>query len=112
MSMNKRTFVKLFSATLTGPVMQRVFAWPSDRRLTNWAGNFEYSTERLYEAQSVEQVRSIVKAQRTLKVLGTRHCFNRIADSPYGLLSLKSMEDTVSLDPKGPTVTLNAGMTY
>jgi xylitol oxidase len=108
MSMNKRTFLKLFSATLT----RRPLAWASGRRLTNWAGNIAYSTERLYEAGSAGQVREIVKAHPKLKVLGTRHCFNTIADSRDGLLSLKPMDEAVSLDPRARTVTLPAGMTY
>src|SRR2546422_7947858 len=47
-----------------------------------------------------------------LKVLGTRHCFNRIADSKQHFLSLKSMEQMVSLDPETHTVTVGAGTTY
>jgi xylitol oxidase len=34
-----------------------------------------------------------------VKVLGTRHCFNSIADSRYNLLSLKPMHEVVALDP-------------
>ena len=41
------------------------------------AGNFEYSTESLYTANSVEQVRDFVKRQVKSKVLGTRHCFQQ-----------------------------------
>ncbi len=110
--MNKRTFVKLLSAMLPGSILQYLMASPGGQKLTNWAGNFEFSTDRLYDANSVEQVRSMVKAQRKLKALGTRHCFNRIADSTDGLLSQKSAEDAVSLDPKGHTVTLSGAMTY
>ncbi len=110
--MHKRTFLKLSAAMLAGRVIQGRLAWAFGQKLTNWAGNFEFSTDRLFDATSVEQVRNIVKAQSKLKVLGTRHCFNRIADSADGLLSLKSMEDTIALDPKEHTVTVNAGITY
>src|SRR5207245_6172864 len=47
-----------------------------------------------------------------LKVLGTRHCFNNIADSTHNILSLKSMDEVVALDPEAHTVTVNAGITY
>ena len=57
-------------------------------KLKNWAGNLEYSTENLYSANSMEQAQDFVKKQSQLKVLGTRHCFNNIADSKYNLLSL------------------------
>ena len=112
LAMNKRTFIKFLSATVAGPVVSRLLAWVPEDKLKNWAGNFEYSTEDLYSANSLEQVREFVKKQNQLKVLGTRHCFNRIADSKQQFLSLKSMEPMVSLDPGTRTVTLGAGMTY
>ena len=57
-------------------------------------------------------MRNYVKQQRQLKVLGTRHCFNNIADSRHSFLSLKPMDEVVALDPAAHTVTVNAGMTY
>jgi xylitol oxidase len=79
--MDKRNFIKILSAMMAGPVVSPLFARLPKSKLTNWAGNFEYSTESLYPANSVEQVREFVKTQNKLKVLGTRHCFNKIADS-------------------------------
>ena len=94
------------------PVVSPVLAWALGEKLKNWAGNFEYSTERLYSANSIEQVRELVGKQAKLKVLGTRHCFNRLADSTDCLLSLKAMEEVVTLDPQARTVTVETGMTY
>ncbi len=45
-------------------------------------------------------------------LLGTRHCFNNIADSTDNFLSLKSMDEVLALDPEAGTVTVDAGMTY
>ncbi len=86
-------------------------AWTKER-LTNWAGNLTYSTDALDEAASVEQVRSIVRAQAKLKALGTRHCFNSIADSRHHLVSLKPLHEVVALDREKRTVTVQAGITY
>jgi xylitol oxidase len=110
--MNKRTFIKLFAAVMASPVISPLLAWASKNKLANWAGNLEYSTDRLYSANSLEEVRSYVKKQSKLKVLGTRHCFNNIADSTYNFLSLKSMDEVVALEPEARTVTVAAGMTY
>ena len=110
--MNKRSFIKFCSALIASPLISPLFSWVSGERLKNWAGNFEYSTDRLYSASSLEQVREFVKKQSKLKVLGTRHCFNNIADSPDYLLSLKSMDRIVALDPEARTVTVNAGISY
>lgn len=110
--MNKRTFIRLFSALMASPAISPLLAWASNDKLKNWAGNLEYSTDRLYSANSLEQVRSYVKKQNKLKVLGTRHCFNNIADSTDNFLSLKPMDEVAALEPEARTVTVDAGMTY
>ena len=83
-----------------------------DGTLVNWAGNYRYSTDRLHPATSVQQVQDYVKNHARFKVLGTRHCFNGIADSTVDLLSLREMNRVVSLDSAGRTVTIQAGMSY
>src|SRR3989441_1851399 len=110
--MNKRTFLKLSSALVTAPAVSRLLAWASGEKPKNWAGNLEYGTDRLYPADSLERVQELVRRQAKLKVLGTRHCFNDIADSTQSLLSLKPMDEVVALDPRAHNVTVGAGMTY
>jgi xylitol oxidase len=112
--MDKRTFIKLCSASVIGHLMapHRGLAVDSDDKLQNWAGNIEYSTEKLQSADSVEQVREFVKNQTKLKVLGTRHCFNTIADSKNQFLSLKEMDRVVSVDKAARTVTVAGRLTY
>src|SRR6202042_2846366 len=61
---------------------------------------------------SVDEVQQLVKKHSKLKALGTRHCFNNIADSRDNLLSTSKMNKVVSLDPKGSTVTVEAGIKY
>jgi xylitol oxidase len=115
--MNKRTFLKLSSALLATPLISPLFAWMKEDKiasdkLKNWAGNLEYSTKSLYSANSLEQTRDFVKKKAHLKVLGTRHCFNNIADSKYNLLSLRPMDKVIALDPAARTVTVEAGISY
>jgi xylitol oxidase len=88
-----------------------MFSWAAGK-LTNWAGNVEYSTDKLYSATSVAQAQEFVKQQTSLKVLGSRHCFNTIADSSQQFLSLKAMDDVVALDSAARTVTVASGITY
>src|ERR1035438_3057418 len=47
----------------------------------NWAGNVVYGARRLHHPTSVEQLREIVTAASRIRVLGSRHSFNKIADS-------------------------------
>ena len=110
--MTKRTFLRLLSAGASYPLRERMFGEPQNPRLTNWSGNIEYSTDELYQPANVDQVRALVKAHPKLRALGSRHCFNRIADSRDGLLSTKSMEETISIDAAARMVSISAGITY
>jgi alditol oxidase len=110
--MDKRAFLKMLSTLMAAPVFSPLLSWAVGDKLKNWAGNLEYGTDRLYSAHSLAQVQEYVKKQRKLKVLGTRHCFNDIADSTQNLLSLRPMDEVVALDPAARTVTVKAGMSY
>ena len=110
--MNKRMFFKLLAMLISNRAISPILAWASGERLTNWAGNLVYGTDRLYSASSLQQVQDFVKKESSLKVLGTRHCFSNIADSTHNLLSLKTMDDVVELDARAANVTVSAGITY
>lgn len=112
MTMKKRTFLKLSSSLLTAPLMAPLVSWATAEKLKNWAGNLTYSTDKLYLAKSVPQVQELVKKYDKLKVLGTRHCFNGIADSTHNFMSLEAMDEVISLDPKAKTVTVDGRMKY
>ena len=58
--MNKRTFIKLFAATVASSPVMRLLAWAGQERLRNWAGNVEYSTDRVETSTSLEQVQGIL----------------------------------------------------
>ncbi len=85
---------------------------PKHALLKNWAGNYVYSTSFLLQAGSVEEARKLVKKHDRLKILGTRHCFNNIADSKDCLLSLSSLNRIGPLDKTNHTVTVEAGVRY
>src|SRR5271169_1264430 len=110
--MNKRTFMKLLTAAMAIPSASRAFAWAAAEKLKNWAGNIEYGTDHLYPTSSLQQVRDYVKKEGKLKVLGTRHSFNHIADSKDCFLSLQPMNEVVTIDPAAHTVTVAGSVTY
>ena len=111
-SMNKRTFIKLCSAAMSSPFIAPLMTKAAEDKLKNWANNFEYGTNQVYTARSPEQVQDFIKGEKNLKVLGTRHCFNKIADSTHQFLSLKEMDKFVALDAENRTVTIEGGVTY
>ncbi len=79
---------------------------------SNWAGNYTYRAGKLHYPETLEQVQELVSRSRKLKVLGSRHSFNDIADSPGDLISLERLEHLLVLDRERHTVTVDAGARY
>jgi xylitol oxidase len=78
----------------------------------NWAGNITYSAARLHNPETLAQVQHLVTRHRKLKVLGARHSFTDIADSPEDLISLDRFEPTIAVDATHRTVTISGGVRY
>jgi alditol oxidase len=85
---------------------------PANTPLKNWAGNLTYSTSNVHYPTSVEEVQAVVRGCQKLRVLGSRHSFNRIADSAVNLVSLQEMKRVVALDKTAHTITVEAGVRY
>ena len=110
--MKKRTFLKLSSALMAAPLITPFESWAQEEKLTNWSGNLEYSTNKIDYPKLVEEIQELVKKYDKLKVLGTRHCFNNIADSKYRFISSRGLNKVVSLDTNANTVTVEGGIKY
>ncbi len=80
--------------------------------LQNWAGNYTYSTQQVHYPTSVAAVQQLVRELPRLRALGTRHCFNGIADSNAHLVSLQQLEQAIVLDTAAMQVTVGAGTNY
>jgi alditol oxidase len=77
----------------------------------NWAGNHRYRAERIERPATLDELREIVAGARRIRVLGTRHSFNEIADSD-ALVSLAGLPPDVVVDRAEGTVSFGAGLTY
>ncbi len=110
--MNKRTFIKLSTTLMAAPIILPIKDFAQDEKLVNWSGNIEYSTGNISYPESVEEVQQLVKKHSKLKVLGTRHCFNRIADSKDYFVSSRKLNKIISLDKDAHTVTVEGGIKY
>ena len=78
----------------------------------NWAGNIAYRAARWHCPETTAQVQELVTRCRKVKVLGTRHSFNRIADTSEDMLSLAHFDQILGLDRERHTVTVGAGIRY
>jgi xylitol oxidase len=110
--MEKRTFIKLSAVLVTGTTFSPMIDFIQDSKLKNWAGNYTYSTNKVHSPHSVEELQKLVKSLPRFKVLGTRHCFNNIADSTENFVSLKHLDQVIVLNKEARTVTIGAGIRY
>ncbi|MGY1814011.1 D-arabinono-1,4-lactone oxidase [Blastococcus sp. SYSU D00820] len=83
--------------------------------LRTWAGNLTYRSARVHRPASVEEVQAVVAGAERVKVLGSRHCFNDIADTTADHVVLDRLagpvEYEVDADGSG-VVWLPGGMQY
>ncbi len=78
----------------------------------NWAGNLAYTAARWHRPESLAELRELVTRTPKLRVVGTRHSFNAIADTPADAVSLERLPAEIALDTARQTVTVSAGVRY
>ncbi|MDK3256943.1 D-arabinono-1,4-lactone oxidase [Blastococcus capsensis] len=86
------------------------------RPTANWAGNVAYRAARLHRPTSIAELQDVVARSERVKVLGSRHCFDDIADTTGDLVVLDGLASDVEIDAApdgdGGTAWIPAGMTY
>ena len=112
MRIGRRAFLKCVPVGLGAVSKAKTLFAQQDAAQFNWAGNVRYGTNRLLNIESVDQLQEFVKKQNSLKALGSRHCFSRIADNAHQLISFRSMNRMLDIDETEKTVSVEAGITY
>jgi len=113
--MDKREFLKgtaAAAATMIVNPLTAAHALAEDTvPRTNWSGNYHYSTSKVFQPTTVTEVQDAVRSVTSVRALGTRHCFNDIADSQVAQISTLKLKD-ISIAPDGHSVTVGAGIRY
>ncbi|TCO26379.1 xylitol oxidase [Kribbella steppae] len=78
-------------------------------QLTNWAGNISFESP-LERPQSVPELQELVAGSEKVRVLGTGHSFNTIADSTGTLVTVADLPQVIDVGDSG--VTVSAGLRY
>ncbi|WP_346623872.1 D-arabinono-1,4-lactone oxidase [Blastococcus montanus] len=86
------------------------------RPATNWAGNVTYRAARLHRPASVAELQDVLAGSDRVKALGSRHCFNDIADTTSDLVLLDGLDTGVEVERSpggdGGVVWVPGGMPY
>ncbi|MBX7554306.1 FAD-binding protein [Streptomyces sp. NPDC004232] len=78
----------------------------------NWAGNIDFRPARVQRPTTVDEARRIIAGAGQVKVLGSGHSFNRIADTPGELLMLDGLPRGLDVSADRRTVTVTGSMRY
>jgi xylitol oxidase len=78
----------------------------------NWAGNLRYAAAEVREPRTVAELQDLVAGAFRLRALGSRHSFNRIADTTGVLVSLEHLAPAIEVDAANMTVAVSGGTRY
>lgn len=83
---------------------------PLGEAARNWARNVEFRAARVHRPSTLDELRHVVAGAEAVRVLGTGHSFNRIADTAGDLVLLSDLPADVVVDAAAGTATVAAGM--
>ena len=78
----------------------------------NWARNYAFSAGTLHRPASLDELRAVVGSTARVRAVGTRHCFNDIADSPGDMVTLEALPTEVEVDSAAGTVRVGSATSY
>ncbi len=79
---------------------------------TNWSGNYAYRAPRFAEPHSIDELAEAVTGGERVRVAGTGHTFNGIADSADLRISLAAMPSGISIDSARRVVSVSGPVRY
>ncbi|WP_432136970.1 MULTISPECIES: FAD-binding protein [unclassified Streptomyces] len=82
--------------------------------VSNWAGNITYAAKELHRPRSEAALRAVVAGADRVRVLGSGHSFNRIAEPGPGgvLVALDELPAQIDVDGAARTVRVGGGVRY
>jgi xylitol oxidase len=78
----------------------------------NWAGNLAYRASSVEHPETVDDLRTLLGRGGPVRMLGSRHCFNDIADTTGALIALDRMPGVVEVSPARDAVRVSGGLRY
>lgn len=79
---------------------------------TNWAGNHRYRAKRFARPGNVDELAALLTSSPAVRLIGSRHSFNDIADSDDLVISTAGLPSDISIDAGARAVTVGAGVRY
>lgn len=84
----------------------------SDAAGENWSRNIRYSANRIVAPRTLDELRRVIAASDSVKALGSRHSFTRIADTTGTLVSTAELDVPMQVDAGRRRVRVGGGVRY
>ena len=78
----------------------------------NWAGNLAYRASRVEHPSSTDELSALFAQGGPVRMLGSRHCFNDIADTDGLLVALDRMPAVFEVNDERDAVTVSGALRY
>ena len=78
----------------------------------NWAGNLTYRASTIAHPESVDELRGVLAQGGPVRLLGSRHCFNDIADTDGVLIALDRLPRVFEINPTRTAVRVSGAARY
>ena len=80
--------------------------------MQNWSKNVDFNDRGYLQPESLAELQELVLGNAKLRVRGTAHCFNEIANTSSYAVNLSKMPQTIEISPELNSVTVAAGLKY
>ncbi len=87
-------------------------AGPTAAVTRNWASNVVYGAKDVVAPRSLDELADVVRSADRVKALGSRHCFNTIADTDGLHVVSSRLPAEVGIDSERRIVRASAGLRY
>ena len=78
----------------------------------NWAGNLTYRASRIEHPSSIAELQEVFAGGGAMRMLGSRHCFNDIADTDGVLVVLDRLPEVFEVNADRDAVRVSGGLRY
>ncbi len=80
--------------------------------MQNWSKNIDFNDRQYFQPETLTELQELVRTHQKIRVRGTAHCFNEIANTSSYAINLSRMPKTISVDAVRKSVLVAAGLTY
>lgn len=80
--------------------------------MQNWSKNVDFNDRGYLQPESITELQDLIRTNPKIRVRGTAHCFNEIANTSSYAINLSKMPKTIEVDATKKLVRVAAGLTY